>query len=130
MKFLADMDISMATVHALRAAGEEVIHLRDEGLQTMPDEQILRKAIHEERIILTCDLDFGELLAASGGTVPSVVLFRTRNQTPNAITPGYFRCYKCAPPNLRPVRSSSLRMAVSGCAACRYTSVRRRQPLA
>ncbi len=77
----------MSTVHALREEGQDVIHLREQRLHTMPDDQILAKALLEQRVVLTCDLDFGELLAASGGAVPSVVLFRTRNQTPGVITP-------------------------------------------
>ena len=91
MKLLADMGISMSTVRALRDRGEDVVHLREEGLHRMPDDQIVHKAIEEERVILTCDLDFGELLAAGGGAVPSVILFRTRNQTPKAITPRLFQ---------------------------------------
>jgi predicted nuclease of predicted toxin-antitoxin system len=99
VKLLADMGISMATVHALREAGEEVVHLREKNLHTMPDDQILAKAIREQRVILTCDLDFGEILAAGGGSVPSVILFRTRNQTPKAVTPRLFqvlRTYRTA----------------------------------
>jgi predicted nuclease of predicted toxin-antitoxin system len=71
--------------------GEEVVHLREQGLHTMPDDQILAKAVREQRIILTCDLDFGDLLAASGGSVPSVILIRMRNQTPKAVTPRVFQ---------------------------------------
>ena len=91
MRFLADMGISMATVEALRDAGDDAVHLREQGLHTMPDDQIVGKAIAEQRVILTCDLDFAELLAAGGGTVPSVVLFRMRNQTPAAVTPRLFQ---------------------------------------
>ena len=91
MKFLADMGISMATVRSLREIGEEVIHLREQGLNKMADREILQKAVQEGRTILTCDLDFGDLLAASGRSLPSVILFRTRNQTPNAITPRLFQ---------------------------------------
>jgi predicted nuclease of predicted toxin-antitoxin system len=91
LKFLADMGVSMTTVQALRQAGEEVVHLREEGLFKLPDDRILDKAKREQRVILTFDLDFGELLAASGGATPSVVLFRMRNQTPAAVTPRLFR---------------------------------------
>jgi predicted nuclease of predicted toxin-antitoxin system len=79
LTFLADMGLSMTTVHALRQAGEEVVHLREEGLFKLADDRILDKAKHEKRVILTFDLDFGELLAASGGATPSVVLFRMCN---------------------------------------------------
>jgi predicted nuclease of predicted toxin-antitoxin system len=53
----------------------------------LPDEQILAKAVQERRVILTFDLDFGELLAVSGSVVPSVILFRMRNQTPAQVNP-------------------------------------------
>ena len=49
MKLLADMGISMTTVRALREAGEEVVHLQEQGLHKMPDDQILVKAIREQR---------------------------------------------------------------------------------
>ena len=52
----------------------------------MPDDQILKKAADEQRIVLTVDLDLGELLAAAGRGLPSVILFRMRNQTPAAVT--------------------------------------------
>jgi len=90
VKFLADMGVSMATVAALRDSGEDIVHLREQGLHRMPDEQIVKKAADEQRIVLTFDLDFGDILAAGGQSVPSVVLFRMRNQTPAAVTPRLF----------------------------------------
>jgi predicted nuclease of predicted toxin-antitoxin system len=51
MKFLADMGVSMTVVRNLREAGYEAIHLREEGLQRLPDPEIVEKAKQEERII-------------------------------------------------------------------------------
>jgi len=76
MKFLADMGISPRVVSALRERGHEAIHLQEQGLGKMPDSEILAKARAEGRVVLTHDLDFGELLAASGGVLPSVIIFR------------------------------------------------------
>jgi predicted nuclease of predicted toxin-antitoxin system len=87
LNFLADMGVSMSTVEALRNRGENVLHLREVGLKTLPDDQIVSKAANEHRVILTFDLDFGSLLAASGSHMPSVILFRLRNQTPQSVTP-------------------------------------------
>jgi len=42
----------------------------------------LEKARHEESILLTHDLDFGELVAASGAKLPIVIIFRLRNMRP------------------------------------------------
>lgn len=87
MKFLADMGLSMSTVLVLRASGHDVIHFRELGLHKLPDGQIALKAKAEGRVVLTFDLDFGEILAASNDASPSVVLFRLKDQTPQAVTP-------------------------------------------
>lgn len=50
----------------------------------MPDERIFEKAISEGRVILTFDLDFGEIVAFSKEHAPGVILFRLRNtRTPH-----------------------------------------------
>ncbi|MEA5512989.1 DUF5615 family PIN-like protein [Nodularia sp. UHCC 0506] len=85
MRFLADMGISLRTVSWLRGDGYDVVHLRDEGLQRLPDDQILMKARAEGRILLTIDLDFAQLLAISGDSLPSVILFRLGNENYDAI---------------------------------------------
>lgn len=85
MKFLADMGISSRTVTWLRSGGYDVVHLRDEGLQRLPDNEILIKARTEERILLTVDLDFAQLLAISKDILPSVILFRLGNENYDAI---------------------------------------------
>lgn len=79
MKFLADMGISPQVVDELNQKGHEAIHLLDEGLHRMTDGDILGKARRENRVLLTHDLDFGELLAASGGNLPSVIIFRLKD---------------------------------------------------
>jgi predicted nuclease of predicted toxin-antitoxin system len=81
LKFLADMGFSTTTVQALRGRGDDAVHLRELGLQTLPDDQVLARAFHEQRVVLTFDLDVGDLLAASGAKMSSVILFRMRNQT-------------------------------------------------
>ena len=66
MKFLADMGVSVSTVESLRRHAYDAVHLRAEQLMTLPDTDILAKARSEGRMLLTFDLDFGDLLAASG----------------------------------------------------------------
>jgi predicted nuclease of predicted toxin-antitoxin system len=73
------MGVDQRVVQWLRARGHEVAHLRDEGLHGMPDEGIFAKAIAEKRVVLTFDLDFGEIAALTKGKVASVVLFRLHN---------------------------------------------------
>jgi predicted nuclease of predicted toxin-antitoxin system len=79
MRFLVDMGVSQRVVEWLRGGGHDAVHLRDEGLQTLPNGEIFQKAAREQRVVLTFDLAFGEILAGCGGQVVSVVLFRLRN---------------------------------------------------
>lgn len=90
MRFLADVGVSRSTAEALRKVGHETIHLREEGLQRLPDDQILELALRENRIVLTFDLDFGDLLAAGGHRLPSVIIFRLHDQTPASVNPKLF----------------------------------------
>ena len=52
MRFLADMGISMRIVDWLRSNGHDVVHLREQNLYSLPDNEIFDKAIKESRIIL------------------------------------------------------------------------------
>jgi len=79
LRFLGDMGVSQSVIDWLRTKRYDASHLREEGLQRLPNGQIFEKAGAEERIVLTFDLDFGEIVAMSGGKVISVVLFRLNN---------------------------------------------------
>ncbi|WP_434684564.1 DUF5615 family PIN-like protein [Pseudanabaena minima] len=79
MKFLGDMGISPRTIALLRERGYDAIHLVEQNLERMPDPSILQKSRQEGRILLTVDLDFTQLLAISGESLPSVILFRLGN---------------------------------------------------
>ena len=45
----------------------------------MPNGEIFKKGINEDRVILTFDLDFAEIAALTGGEKASVILFRLKN---------------------------------------------------
>ena len=81
MHFLADMGVSLSVTNWLRSSGHDISHIAELGLKRLPDQDIFEKAIFENRIILTWDLDFGEILAHSRGKVVSVILFRLNNTT-------------------------------------------------
>ena len=76
MRFLADMGVSIRVADWMRTQGHDVVHLRDRGLQRLPNGEIFQLGYREKRTIVTFDLDFGEIVAESAGTVVSVVLFR------------------------------------------------------
>ncbi len=85
MKFLADMGISPKTVAFLRDLEYDALHLYEQGLHRLLDPDILEKTRNEGRILLTHDLGFGELVAASGARLPSVISFRLRNMHPDQV---------------------------------------------
>jgi predicted nuclease of predicted toxin-antitoxin system len=51
----------------------------------LDDPAILSKTGQEQRVLLTHDLDFGELVAASAAKLPSVITFRLRNMRPDNV---------------------------------------------
>jgi predicted nuclease of predicted toxin-antitoxin system len=85
MRFLLDMGISPDVVATLRDLGHDAVHIHELGLGTLSDTEIMRLAIREGRTVITHDLDFANLLAASAASLPSVILFRLRNMRPERV---------------------------------------------
>ena len=73
------MGVSSGVVEWLRNHGLDAKHLREEGLHRLPNGEIFDKATSENRIIITFDLDFDEIVALAKGKNASVTLFRLHN---------------------------------------------------
>ena len=63
----------------LLAAGCDAVHVRAYGMQAAADEEILARALDEDRIVVSADSDFGAILAAQEAERPSFILFREPN---------------------------------------------------
>lgn len=84
MKLLVDANLSSRVATRLRDAGHDAVHVRDLGLATADDEEILNAAAADHRVVVSEDTDFGALLARSRAAIPSFVLLRTGEPlTPN-----------------------------------------------
>lgn len=85
MKVLVDMNLSPRWVARLQSAGHDCEHWSRIGAFSASDAEIMAYARHEDYVVLTHDLDFGAILAATSGSKPSVVQIRAENVDPDAI---------------------------------------------
>jgi predicted nuclease of predicted toxin-antitoxin system len=80
VKFLLDENLSPLLAELLTQAGHDAVHVRDLALSRSRDEIILDTARREDRVIISADADFGQLLAATNTSRPSVVFLRRQQR--------------------------------------------------
>ena len=79
MRLLLDLNLSPTLCSRFAAGGHEAVHWSSVGDLRASDATILSYASQHDMIVVTHDLDFGALLAASQAEGPSVIQFRTQN---------------------------------------------------
>jgi predicted nuclease of predicted toxin-antitoxin system len=62
LKFLMDADMPRSSAQVIRNMGFYVEDVRDIGMRTAKDREIIEYALINKRIIVTRDTDFGEVL--------------------------------------------------------------------
>lgn len=77
MRLVIDMNLAPAWADHLGAAGHDAVHWSTVGAANAPDTEVMDWAARNDRVLITNDLDFGALLAASGDVSPSVVQVRS-----------------------------------------------------
>lgn len=78
MKWLADENLPFPAFHLLKSSGFDVKHIGIEN-PSVEDPSIIKIASDQNRIILTFDSDFGELVFKYRLTPPGVIYFRLIN---------------------------------------------------
>jgi len=85
MKLLLDMNLAPRLCEYLAQGGHQALHWSRVGDGEATDAQIMAYAKSHGFVVLTHDLDFGTILAATGGDGPSVVQLRDVDTSPEAI---------------------------------------------
>jgi predicted nuclease of predicted toxin-antitoxin system len=83
IKFLTDENIATSLVKAIRKKGCDVKDIKEEKLFGIEDNEIIKIANKENRIILTHDKDFANLLNFPLTSHKGVILLRFVNQSPS-----------------------------------------------
>jgi predicted nuclease of predicted toxin-antitoxin system len=85
MKLVVDMNLSPDWVNQLASAGIESVHWSSLGAANAPDTELMAYARANGYVVLTQDLDFSAILAATHGEKPSVAQIRAEDLSWNAI---------------------------------------------
>jgi predicted nuclease of predicted toxin-antitoxin system len=76
LRFLIDNALPPQLADLPANAGYDAVHVRAYGMQAAKDEQIVARAVDEDRIVVSADSDFGAIIAAQEAERPSFILFR------------------------------------------------------
>ena len=79
MKFLADVNIEKTIVDELRMLGYDIVWIVDEN-PYLDDMSIFKIAQNENRILLTNDKDFGEIVFRQKLVSAGIILLRIKGQ--------------------------------------------------
>ena len=84
--FLANMNISPVTVEALRNHGWDIIRVSEVMDEKSKDIDVLVYAQKQNKVVITQDLDFSQILALRGYAKPSLINLRFENASPDFVT--------------------------------------------
>jgi predicted nuclease of predicted toxin-antitoxin system len=76
MKLLLDQGLPLSAATLLRNENIDAIHVGEISMSEAEDIEIIRRARHENRIVVTLDADFHTLLAMDAAVTPSIIRIR------------------------------------------------------
>jgi len=77
MKLLLDADIPYSFLNKLKNEGYDVVDVRDISDHPLKDEEIFNLACKERRVLVTRDLDFGNILRYPPYKSSGIIILRT-----------------------------------------------------
>ena len=85
LKFLLDANLSPLTAEFLRNLNFDATSILEQKLHYLSDEEVVKKAKREARIIITFDRDFADLWYFREKGKIGIIHVRTKNQTPENV---------------------------------------------
>ena len=85
LKLYLDQMLNVRVAVALRTAGHDVVRVSETGHARADDEQILRKAIADGRVLITLDEHFGDWVVLPLRRHPGVISVKANPTTPENI---------------------------------------------
>lgn len=85
LRFLLDANISHETAEFLNSLGYDAKTVAQFGLEKAEDIEIAEKAARDKRILVTLDLDFGEIFYFSIKEKIWVIVLKLRDQTVESV---------------------------------------------
>ncbi len=79
-RFVIDEDMPRSTARSLRCLGYEVKDIRDYGLRGADDEEIYQFAQSDQAILVTGDMDFGNILRFPVGSHFGIIIAHFPNE--------------------------------------------------
>ena len=76
MHFLTDANVFVPMVLGLRKTGHDIFDLKEEGLDYLSDPEVFQMAQDKERILITMDKDFSNILLYPPGDHHGIIIVK------------------------------------------------------
>jgi len=87
MRIFCDQNIMIETIDYLRSLRHDVASTRETALSYASDDEVLGKAIQQDRVLLTYNADFSDIRAFPLGTHAGIIRLRLSEQTAEYLHP-------------------------------------------
>jgi len=82
LRFLTDEDVPRSTARVLHDAGFDAVDVRDVGLRGKSDALVYTYAQQEQRLLITCDLGFSNILKFPPAESAGILVVRIPDSEP------------------------------------------------
>ncbi|MBI2452495.1 DUF5615 family PIN-like protein [Candidatus Pacearchaeota archaeon] len=86
MKFITDENIAASVAHKIRKQGFDVKDIKEEKLYGISDKKIIDVAVKENRIIITRDKNFWNIINDANVLHKGIIFVRCRKQNPEIVS--------------------------------------------